>query len=754
MRILHLEDSTNDAELIGALIREAWPRCQINRVANGPAYREALAGRDCNLILSDFAIPGFDGMSALDLARQMHPAVPFIFISGTIGEERAIEALRRGAADYVIKDRPGRLVPAIQQALRKVEEEAALHRAETALWENQERQRLLVEQARDVIFTLSPRGRITSLNPAFEVITGWRRDDWLGRGFFRLIGGDDLRVAFRRFQLARAGETLAAFELKIKKADGGTVDLELTVTPNAGGGEIMGIGRDVTERKRALAKIHEQAEIIDKAPLAVVIAGLDHRVTYCNEGAVALYGRPRAEILGRTADELFPPSTMRRLAAGRDEALVKGIWRGEVPVPGPNGEPQVVEFFMNLIRDGSGRPRARLSIGVDVTEKRKLESQLQQAERLDSIGMLAGGVAHDLNNALAPILMSVELLRPRMLDEKDHRVLNIMLGSAEHGAALVRQLLAFARGEEGERTEVRAEALVADVRKLLRSSLQLAITLETHCDPAPWPIQADAVQLKQVLINLCLNARDAMPDGGRIEIRAENVIVDARQAQAHPGAEAGAHLCLSVRDTGTGIPPAVLGRIFDPFFTTKAQGKGTGLGLTMTAGIVKGHSGILEVESEPGRGTVFRLYFPCRTQGAVIHPRPADTPRGEGEGLLLIEDDKALRETCQSFLEAAGYRVQTTPDAAAGLQLFENSPGAFAVVITDLLLPGMSGRGVITSIRKRSPQQAILCISGLLDAGGKQAMAALNPPVDCLDKPIAAEHLLVALRRAMERGRQ
>lgn len=751
MKILHLEDSSNDAELIGALVREAWPRCDIRRVANGPDFRAALAGGDCNLILSDFAIPGFDGMSALELARRIHPAVPFIFISGTIGEERAIEALRRGAADYVIKDRPGRLVPAIQQALRKVEEEAALRRAETALQENRERQRLLVEQARDVIFTLSPAGDITSLNPAFEVITGWRRADWLGRRFYRLIGRNDLPAALRHFQLARAGEALAAFELKIRKADGGTVDIELTVTPNAGGGEIMGIGRDVTERKRALAKIHEQAEIIDKAPVAVVIADLSHRVTYCNEGAVALYGRPRSAMLGRTADELFPPQTMKLLAAGREAALTKGTWRGEIPVPGPHGESQTVEFFMDLIRDDAGQPRARLSIGVDVTEKRKLESQLQQAERLDSIGMLAGGVAHDLNNALAPILMSVELLRPRLTDEKDQRVLNLMLGSAEHGAALVRQLLAFARGEEGERTEVRAGVLVADVRKLLRSSMPQNITLETQCDPAPWPIHADAVQLKQVLINLGLNARDAMPEGGRIEIRAENVIVDVRQARAHPGAEAGAHLCLSVRDTGTGIPPAILGRIFDPFFTTKERGKGTGLGLTMTAGIVKGHQGILEVESESGQGTVFRLYFPCRTQGAVA-PGPAEAPRGAGENLLLIEDDRALRETCQSFLEAAGYRVQTTPDAAAGLRIYESSPGAFAVVITDLMMPGLGGRAVIAAIRQRSPQQAILCISGLLDAAERQALDTLDPPVDSLDKPIAAEHLLVAIRRAVERG--
>ncbi|HND61344.1 MAG TPA: PAS domain S-box protein [Opitutaceae bacterium] len=609
--VLHLEDSPADGELIGEVLHSTWPNCRIHRVAGREAFRTALHGGEFDLILSDFSLPDLDGLSALTIARELRPEIPFIFMSGTIGEERAIEALRHGAMDYVIKDRPARLVPAIRQALALRAEETARRRSEEELRRNEERQRLLLVHARDAIFSLDEQGVITSLNPAFETIVGWPCAAWVGRPFHGLVHPDDLAQALRIFGQALQGETVAPFELRVVAASGRVVDLEFTIAPRVSGLGVMGIARNVTERRQALARIREQAEIIDRAPVAVVISDLEHRITYGNAAAAALYGATRETLVGRMAEDLFGTETMQLFAIGRTRTLATGSWHGEVPVLTRDGRRVTVEFLMSLIYDAAGRPRARLSMGIDVTERRQLETQVQRNARLDSIGLLASGIAHDLNNVLAPILVGVDLVRRHGGNaESAQRVLNTMEASARHGADLVRQLLAFARGGEIQRIETSVGRLVSDVCGLLERALPEGVELSADPDPQLPKIMADGTQLKQVLLNLAFNARDAMPGGGRITLGA--AMVEAAHIQrVDPPLEAIPHVRISIADTGTGIRPEVLPHIFEPFFTTKEVGKGTGIGLSTVRSIVQQHNGAIVVSSELGVGTTFAIYLPA-----------------------------------------------------------------------------------------------------------------------------------------------
>jgi len=489
MRLLHLEDSALDAALIESVVQEEWPQCRIQRVQTRAEFQSALEGGGFDLILSDFSMPGFDGLSALELARSRCPDKPYVFISGTIGEERAIQALKCGAADYVLKDRPTRLVPAIRQALA--------------------------------------------------------------------------------------------------------------------------LGDEAKGRRMAEDQLREQAVLLDKARDVIIATDPEHRITYWNASAEHLYGWTHAEVNGRKLDDIGLHTDPERLRAAREKLAVDGEWRGDFQKRTKNGDILQIETTWSLVPGPDGRPRSILIIDTDVTEKRKLEAQLLHAERLDSIGMLAGGVAHDLNNVLAPILIATEILHGRLTGAQDLRFIESIRNSAEHAAALVRQLVAFAHGAEGERTEIDVAGLLEDVRTLLHATLPKSIKLSATADLPLWPILADATQVKQVLLNLCINARDAMPGGGRIEIHIANAIVDEKLAQRNPGTKAGPCLHVLVRDTGTGIPAAILGKIFDPFFTTKGFGKGTGLGLSMAVGIVKSHGGFLKVESQVGQGTTFELFFPA-----------------------------------------------------------------------------------------------------------------------------------------------
>lgn len=755
MQLLHLEDSPNDAILVEETIRAEWPDAQITRVWQREDFVAALDKGEFDLILSDYTLPSFDGLAALEIARVRRPEKPFVFLSGTIGEERAIEALKRGADDYVIKDRPRRLVGAIRHTLARRAETARRKKAEQALQESELRFKQLADHSSEIFWFASVApDQILYVSPAIERIWGLPAERFYGqpRLWVTAIHPDDRARVEAAYHAWMEGKTKRfEEEYRIVRPDGSFRWLldSGTLIRNDDGKicRLSGIAKDITARRLAEEQLRDQAALLDKAGDAIIATDLEHRVAYWNASAAHLYGWSAADVFGRNLRDLDLGYLPARFETARAQVLSSGEWRGDFNLRSKQGVTLQIESTWSLVRSADGQPRSILMIDTDVTEKKKLESQLLRADRMDSIGMLAGGVAHDLNNVLAPILMGADLIRLNTRDPGSLRILENIVQSALHGSALVRQLLTFARGGEGERAEVHLGSLVEDVQKLLRQSLPRNIDLSIDCAADTRSIHADATQIKQVIINLALNARDAMARGGYLEISAANTSVDENLARSHPGAQPGPHVCVLVRDTGTGMPPALLEKIFDPFFTTKGIGKGTGLGLSTVLGIVKGHGGFLRVESELGRGTMFQLFFPALLQAPPIPVRPVAplTVVGHGELVLLVDDEPSIGETLGLVLERTGHRVVVARDGAAALAEFDRHRDSIAVVLTDINMPGMGGMELIAKLRSRAPRLRIIAMSGGWGPKQRELLMTMSPPIEFLEKPIASTTLLMTL---------
>lgn len=753
MQLLHLEDSPTDAELIALLIKREWPACQIQHVATMTEYREALENGGFDLILSDYSLPGFDGLSALSMARAHFPETPFLFLSGTIGEERAVEALKRGATDYIIKDRPTRLISAIRQAFALLIEADRRRRTEAALRENEERFRQITENVVELIALLDLNACRIYANPSYRELLGEAAMVPGADAFAELHPQDRGRVRAVFSQVVSTGAT-QRFEYRLVLPDGSMRELEAhaSVLRNAAARivNVLLVSRDVTARRDTEARLQEQASLLDRARDAIVATDLDHRIFYWNASAERLYGWKAGEVFGHRLDSLELGFDPTRFAAARTELLASGEWRGDFRLRTKTGDTVLVESTWSLVVENDGRPRSILYIDTDVTERKKLETQLLRAQRMESIGTLAGGVAHDLNNVLTPILLSIELLASKMTSEEDRRLIEKTKASATHGAALVQQLLAFARGAAAKRVRLDPAVALSDLKPLIRQSLPSSIELVLTSTEKPWEIQADSTQFNQVLINLCINARDAMPQGGRIEIVTKNLMVDAALARVNPGSRSGPFVRISVIDNGLGIASGIIDKIFDPFYTTKAAGKGTGLGLSMVAGILKSHDGFVQVESESGRGSKFHLYFPAvpEPQAPVRQEAPAPA-RGEGEGILLIDDEPIVRDTLQLLLQRAGYRVFPAGDGRSGVSEFELRQDEISLVITDMMLPDQLGTEVVKSLRERRSNLPIIAISGMMESGGFDELLHLTPAVECLAKPLTPSTFLSAVRRGL-----
>jgi len=755
MKILHLEDNPHDAELVREILSSEFTDCFISVVETRADFLQLLQLGGYDLILSDYQLPGFNGLDALHLAREQAPDVPFVFLSGTLGEEAAIDAVRSGASDYVVKDRMQRLLVSIQRALRESAEQRERRRVEQELAQEQYLQRLLMENLPDLVYFKDLHSAFIAASHSLARRVGLQPGQIRGRSDFDFFAPEYARQTFDEEQrIIRTGEPKLNYEQREVWPDGTvTWALSSKMPLREPSGTIVGtfgISRDITERKRAEDRIREQAEIIDHAPLAIVITDLEHRITYGNSAARTLYQASREEMLGHTAEDLFTPETIDHLAPGRDATLVSGQWTGLVPVETRTGKKLQAEFHMSLIKDAAGHPRARLSIAIDVTEKKKLEEQFLRAQRLESLGMLAAGIAHDLNNVLAPVLMGAPLLRTHAMQPADLRVLEAIESSAGRGAALVRQILSFANGAESDKMLIQAKHLVQDIAKLVAQTFPRNIRLEEDLQPNLWPILGNATQLHQIVLNLCVNARDAMPGGGTLRLHLENRTLTAAQAQAWPEAHPGSYVVIEVADTGTGIPPAILERIWEPFFTTKGEGKGTGLGLATVRGIATSHNGFVTLDTAEGRGTTFRVFLPAaENAGAAQHggTRPNFLMRGRGELVLVVDDEKTVRELVGAILSRFGYRVLAAVNGMQALALYASRIKEVALLISDLGMPEMGGTKLAAALTQLNPELRVIFISGGELASG------LEPAPDgamLLPKPFSGEDLLSRVHEALE----
>ena len=627
LSFLHIEDNLIDAELVRAALDTEWPGCHVSRIETRTELLAALDDGKVDLILCDFSMPHFDGLTALELTRDS--GIPFIFFSGTIGEDNAAQALQRGATDYVLKDRPGRLIPAVRRALVEVRE----HR----------------------------------------------------------------------------------------------------------------------RRRNAEAQVQEQADFLNKARDAIIVSDLKRRIVYWNQGAERVFGWTRAEAIGRTEANLFGPSALHEIDPMRRNATGEA-WQGEISLADKAGKILTLDSRVTVIRGSGGEPKSHLIINTDITGQRRLEQQFLQAQRMDSIGILAGGIAHDLNNVLAPMLMAVGIVQKQTSDPEIRRLMALLETSALRGASLIRQILAFARGADGERTNLQLQLLIREVATLLAETLPRSISLESELSPQLSLVSADATQLSQVFMNLCVNARDAMPDGGTLTTRGTNVMVNSATARLHPDVKPGPYVLITIQDTGTGIPPEILNRIFDPFFTTKGPGKGTGLGLSAVLGIVKGHGGFLEVKSQLGKGTTFSLYFPAtaaKAEPVCLRDAPGFAPR-HGETILIIDDEPTIREIMQALLTSAGFHVLLAKGGIPGVALFREHVSEIKAVMVDLMMPDMQGSEVIAMLQAIDPNVRVIAMSGILESGNQ--LKARDGRLEFLAKPMSGHDVLSALEKVLPSG--
>ena len=507
----------------------------------------------------------------------------------------------------------------------------------------------------------------------------------------------------------------------------------------------------VIQRARAELKLEEQADLLNLTQDAIMVRDLDDRIDFWNHGAEVLYGWTAEEAVGRViADFLHHEEQVNILAAQR-VLLETGAWSGECRHLTKDGKNVIVRSRWTLVRDERGQPKSKLVVNTDITEQKRVEEQFLRAQRLESIGTLASGVAHDLNNILAPILMGAAVLQRTAMPERDAAILSTIETCAQRGADIVKQVLTFARGGEGARLLLQPAHLIKDMAKIAQETFPKSITVRTRFSESLSPIEGDPTQLHQVLLNLSVNARDAMPAGGTLTISGENFPVDEHYASMTPGAKAGPHVLFKVTDTGMGIPREIAGKIFDPFFTTKDLGDGTGLGLSTVMGIVKSHGGFVSVQSEIERGTAFLVYLPsvAGTPGILEPSDATPLPRANGELLLIVDDEKSILVVAQALLETHGYRVLVACDATEALALFAMRKDEIKLVLTDLAMPLMDGIALIRTLQKMQPDVCIIASTGRGSLDHRAHELAALKVRTCLAKPYNKEKLLTTLHDAL-----
>jgi signal transduction histidine kinase/ActR/RegA family two-component response regulator len=439
------------------------------------------------------------------------------------------------------------------------------------------------------------------------------------------------------------------------------------------------------------------------------------------------------------------------LKEAREQVQKEGEWTGQLRQMTKDERELLVESRWTRVNNDAGQPNAILVINTDITEKHKLELQLLRAQRMESIGTLAGGIAHDLNNVLTPVQMATQLMQMQPRNESDARLLRNIEVSAQRGAGMVKQVLAFARGQEGDMAVLQLKHIIREMEKIMRETFPKTIAIKTDIATNLPTIKGDATQLHQILLNLCVNARDAMPDGGELLINTESVTLDEVAAGHILGAKRGLYVSLRVTDTGTGMPPEVIDRIFEPFYTTKGVGKGTGLGLSTVMSIVKSHGALIDVTSVVGKGTTFTVLFPPAESVAASKPaeaRPANTA-GDGHLVLVVDDEPLILTLTKTVLTQHGYRVLEAEDGLRGLTLFQQHAADIDVVLIDMMMPVMGGQDAIKAMRRVRPDVPFIAISGLMQAREICDDNGGDRPV-LLQKPFTSDKILETLQKVID----
>ncbi len=504
----------------------------------------------------------------------------------------------------------------------------------------------------------------------------------------------------------------------------------------------LAVTRDITKRKQQEEKIREQAALLDVATDAILVKDIHNQILYWNKSAQRLYGWTTEEALQKNASVLLYKETSDLVQDAFLTVLSKGEWQGELNQITKDGKEIITESRWTLVKDENQQPKSILTVNTEITQKKQLEKQLLRSQRLESIGTLASGIAHDLNNVLAPILMSVQLLQMKLKDEQHQQILKTLEANVKRGANLVKQVLSFARGIEGKRTIVNIRQLIYEIEQIIIETFPKSIICQINVPDNLWYVWGDTTQLHQVLMNLVVNARDAIVDSGRLTISAENLVIDEHYTQMNIDAQVGSYIAITVVDTGIGMSPKIQERIFEPFFTTKDVGKGTGLGLSTVLGIIKNHNGFVNVSSEISKGTQFQIYLPAYKSSEIFtHSLELEPLSGSGELILVVDDEAPIREITKSSLEIYNYRVLTANDGVEALSIYAQHTQEISLVLLDMMMPTMDGLITIRTLQKMNPTVKIIAISGLI-SNQKMAEAAGLGVKAFLSKPCTAKELL------------
>jgi len=636
LRVLFVEDRIDDVHLILREFEHVY-EVAFERVETADAMQAALERQPWDLIVSDYSMPTFSAPAAVAVRKALGVDVPCIIVSGTVGEETAVESLQAGADDFIVKGRFARLLPAVERALRQAEERRARWLAEEARRQGEAQYRRIVETTQEGLCVINADDRITFMNRRMAAMLGIDGEAWQGASIDEFVVDDDGGSIERAHLEGLFTATGRLEEVRFKRRDGSYFLGSLSNTPTAD------VGRDDTE-------------------VLVMVS--------------------------------------------------------------------------------------------DITERKQLEEQFRQAQKMEAIGQLAGGVAHDFNNLLTVILGFTAFLDDAFEkgDPRRKDLLEIQK-AGERAASLTRQLLAFSRKQILQPSLLDLNVVVTNtsgmLRRLLGEDIEFVTVLESHLAP----IVADAGQLEQVLMNLAVNARDAMANGGKLTIETANVELDAEYLRTHPMMAPGPYVMLAVSDTGTGMDEATKRRIFEPFFTTKEPGKGTGLGLATIYGIVKQSGGDVLAYSEVGLGTTIKVYLPPAEPGIDrLEPEhaaeSADATLGS-ETVLLVEDEESVRLLAGTTLERTGYHVLTAANPKDALALVERHAGSVDLLLTDVVMPGASGPDLFNSLSMRRPDMKVLYMSGYTDQG-IVPLGVLDPGVPFLQKPFTPTALVRKVRRVLD----
>lgn len=612
----------------------------------------------------------------------------------------------------------------------------------------------LLNQVRNAVIATDLEGKIIYWNQFAQQLYQFTQED-MGRSILEVTVPEENLEISQQIMTSLQATGMWAGELMLRRRDGSIFPADVVnalVRDQAGNPcGIVGVSVDITERKQAQQTISEQAALLNVASDAIFVRNLKHQILFWNQAAENLYGWQNSEVLGKTAIELFCLDIAPQVEELLKIVLEQGKWEGELQHITKDGKKVIVLSRWTLVTDNTGQPKSILTVNTDITQKKQLEAQFYQVQRLESLGTLASGIAHDLNNILTPILAVAQLLPIKLshLDEKDQQLLKILEDSSIRGTELVKQITSIASGREGKRVPTQLNNLIKEVERIVSGTFPKLIEIRTNLAQGLWTVLVDETQIHQVLMNLCVNARDAMPQGGILSISTENFIVDQHYARMHLEASEGSYVVITVSDTGYGIPKEVLERIFEPFFTTKEQGKGTGLGLSTVLGIIKNHGGFVNAYSEVGEGSEFQVYLPAMenkvTQQEVNNFQML---KGNNELILVVDDEEFIREICKTSLEEHNYKVLTARDAVDAFSLYTIHKNEISIVLIDIQMPSIDGFNAIRVLQQINSSVKIIAMSGLASNRKLLEINDLNVEAFLL-KPYTIETLLSTIQRVL-----